>query len=211
MPTCTPARRPSCSRCQRPTSTCQCAWVRPTANQVSVLLLQHPAEVNHAKGSARLLQLSLIDCTCQVGERFDPQALLGDALSHTALLYPATAPTTVPAPPALARTAVRRLVVLDGTWRQSRSLLRLNPWLQRLPRFTLAQPPPSLYLIRQPQAADQRSTLEATCMALGELEARPERYAPLLQAFEGWIGETQRLQTLKAQARLREAGALNPW
>lgn len=207
MTSSTTHRRPCCSRCQRPTSTCLCAWVRPTANRVSVLLLQHPAEVNHAKGSARLLQLSLGDCAWWVGEQFDPHELLGDAMAHTALLYPAATPIAEPAPFAPRETAVRCLVVLDGTWRQSRSLLHLNPWLQQLPRFTLAQPPPSLYLIRKPQAADQRSTLEATCMALGELEARPERYAPLLQAFEGWIGEAQRRQTLKAQARMSEAGA----
>ena len=171
-----------------------------------MLLLQHPAEVNHAKGSARLLQLSLSDCSCRMGEWFDPQELLGDAIAHTALLYPAAAPTADRAPPTLGETAVRRLVVLDGTWRQSRSLLRLNPWLVKLPRFTLAQPPPSLYLIRKPQAPDQRSTLEATCMALSELEARPERYAPLLQAFEGWIGEAQRHQTLRASARPPRVG-----
>ena len=200
-------RRPCCSRCLRPISTCLCRWIRPTANQLSVLLLQHPAEVHHAKGSARLLQLSLSDCVCRVGERFDPDELLGDAAGRTALLYPAAAPTADPAPPALGKTALRRLVVLDGTWRQSRSLLRLNPWLQLLPRFALAQPPPSRYLIRKPQAPEQRSTLEATCMALGELELRPERYAPLLQAFEAWIGEAQRHQTLSTQERPREAGA----
>ena len=32
-----------------------CAWLRPTANAIEVLILQHPLEAHQAKGSARLL------------------------------------------------------------------------------------------------------------------------------------------------------------
>lgn len=178
-----------CSRCQRPLRTCLCHWIKPTVNRVSVLVLQHAAEVHHAKGSARLLTLSLANCICLVGEAFDPLSLPGGPLDDTALLYPAApgAPAEVSA--ANSSAAIRRLVVLDGTWRQSRMLLRQNPWLLGLPRLTLANPPPSLYRIRQPHAPDQRSTLEATCLALGQLELRSAHYAPLLQAFADWTAE----------------------
>jgi DTW domain-containing protein YfiP len=167
---------------------CLCSWIRPTQNQIPVLVLQHPAEAGHAKGSARLLRLSLLDCHCAVGDVFDPEALQGWLSPDTALLYPATHNTArgVESPP-----PIRRLVVLDGTWRQSGQLLRQNPWLQALPRLPLQDPPPSQYGVRKAQRPEQRSTLEATCLALGQLEARPAHYTPLLQAFAGWVHTLQ--------------------
>ncbi len=182
-------RRLLCSQCQRPLRTCLCHWIRPTVNRVSVLVLQHSAEVHHAKGSARLLSLSLTDCSCRMGERFDPIDLLAGSLDGTALLYPAAPGAAAEASAAACSATIHRLVVLDGTWRQSRSLLRQNPWLLQLPRFTLASPPPSLYRIRQPHSPEQRSTLEATCLALGQLESRPAHYEPLVQAFAAWTAD----------------------
>jgi DTW domain-containing protein YfiP len=181
-------------------------------NTVPVLVLQHPAEALHAKGSARLLRLSLSDCQCVMGETFDPQALSPWLAPGAALLYPATPsavptapPDTSPAPAvavtaAAAAAPVRCLVVLDGTWRQSRHLLHLNPWLQALPRLPLHQPPPSQYRVRKAQRPEQRSTLEATCLALGHLEGRPAHYAQLLQGFADWVQALQGLHAAPLRA-----------
>ena len=201
------ARRPLCARCQRPQSHCLCGWVRPTDNRVPLLLLQHPLEVAQAKGSARLLGLSLGQYRCEVGERFDPDALRAWLGSGALLLYPpenadagprggaagearpliARPPAPSLAEPAALPGTPSRLVVLDGTWRKTRKLLHLNPLLQQLPRCPLPALPPSLYAIRKAQRPEQRSTLEAACLALGALEGRPAHYAPLLQAFDGWV------------------------
>lgn len=180
-------------------------------------MLQHPAEAQHAKGSLHLLALSLSNCRCMVGEQFDPLVLGAWLGSGTALLYPAapgaapgasasmaTGPTR-PTRPTGPNGLLRRLVVLDGTWRQSRSLLHLNPSLQPLPRVTLGSLPPAQYRIRKAHQPDQRSTLEATCLALGTLEHRPAHYAPLLLAFEGWIA------ALEAQQALGSGQPLSPW
>lgn len=188
-------RRLTCPRCHRPQPTCLCGWVRPTANQVPVLLLQHPLEVAQAKGSARLLQLSLGACQLEVGECFEPAQLQTWLSKGATLLYPVTAfvPPTKAAPPAASATsspAPTGLVVLDGTWRKTLKMLHLNPLLQALPRCPFpagAALPPSCYGIRKAQRPEHRSTLEATCLALGLLEGRPAHYAPLLQAFEGWV------------------------
>jgi DTW domain-containing protein YfiP len=190
----TPPTQPArlrCSHCQRPLRSCLCAWIRPTDNTTPVLVLQHPAEAVHAKGSVRLLQLSLLRCQCAVGEVFEPQVLADALWPGTALLYPKAPGTAADAAPPPG--AIRRLVVLDGTWRQSRQLLQLNPALLALPRLALNDLPPSLYAARKAQRPDQRSTLEATCLALGQLEAQAARYAPLLLAFAGWV------QTLQAR------------
>ena len=157
---------------------------------MAVLLLQHPLEVAQAKGTARLLRLSLGQCQLEVGECFDVPLLrrwLGDG---AALLYPVTPGASPADAQATTTPAPSCLVVLDGTWRKTRRMLQLNPLLQALPRCPFPDPsmlPPSRYAIRKAQRPGQRSTREATCRALGQLEGRPAHYAPLLQAFDGWV------------------------
>ena len=196
-----------CPHCQRPLRACLCAWVRPTANRLPLLVLQHPQEAGHAKSSLRLLRLSLGACTVQVGAVFDPAALAGwlGTPGSSLLLYPdgplatdaADAPEASAAAgaPSAALPCPERLVLLDGTWRQARALLRQHPQLQQLPRWALPAPAPSRYAIRRAQRPAQRSTLEAACAALGLLEGRPAHYAPLLDAFSAWVA------TLQAQAK----------
>ena len=179
-----------------------------------VLILQHPMEEHQAKGSARLLHLSLPHSRLVVGERFDDAALRAllfapflpeengcdnDRPVRPLLLYPLDDAVLdnrqlSPSQDSITHAAdsVRhRLVVLDGTWRKSRKMLHLNPLLQQLPRFALCNPPASHYAIRKAHRPDQLSTYEATCHALMELEGNAERFAPLLQAFDGFIAQQQ--------------------
>jgi DTW domain-containing protein len=146
-------------------------------------------EVHQAKGSARLLHLSLPGSRLITGESFDPavlQELLDEGKLINLLLYPGNAPdaesATVPTD-----AARIRLVVLDGTWRKSRKMLHLNPALSQLPRLALQAPPPSHYLIRKAHRPDQLSTLEATCLALQQLQGKPGHFEPLLAAFDGFV------------------------
>jgi DTW domain-containing protein YfiP len=159
--------------------------VRPTANAVEVRVLQHPDEAGQAKGSLTLLARSLQRCEVRIGETFGTPPDAG-AEGRTALLYPVT--EVAPGPLAAPGWRPQRLVVLDATWRKSLRLLQLDPALQALPRWPLPAPPPSLYAsLRRAARPGQRSTLEATCLALADIEADAGRYAPLLQAFAGWV------------------------
>lgn len=217
------SRRPHCARCLRPASTCLCRWATATANRVRLLVLQHPQEQHHAKGTVRLLQLSLQQCQVAVatpgadGAGFDPAALaqwlvgaaVGSAVPAQSagctgppvsswLLYPAAPRSALVAGPAeapaqaalpLAQPQALQLVLLDGTWRQSRQLLRHHPALQQLPRWPLptraTQRPPA-YPLRRAHRPEQRSSLEAACHSLALLEGQPARYEPLLAAFTQW-------------------------
>ncbi|MBU4422194.1 MAG: DTW domain-containing protein [Gammaproteobacteria bacterium] len=203
------ASRPRCPACLRPPSACICRWATPVAHRTEVLILQHPLELHEAKGTARLLHLSLPHSRMVTGEQLDPSTLqplltapfeTTDAAHtprHALLLYP-EAPqdaalgiaTPPPLDPAWLPTPERlRLVVLDGTWRKSRKMLHLNPLLQQLPRLPLRQPPTSRYRIRSARQPHQLSTLEATCAALAQLEADPDRFEPLLRAFDGFVAQ----------------------
>ena len=184
-------RRPRCERCGLPVRTCVCALVARVDNEVDVLVLQHPDEADEAKGSARLLRLSLARCRVAVGETFEPDALLalldGD-VSGSALLYPAD--TVVGTPELSTPARPRHLVVLDGTWRKSLRMLHANPLLQTLPRWSIAPPQPARYAaLRKARRPAQLSTLEAACAALAQIEDAPSRYEPLLVAFERFVAD----------------------
>jgi DTW domain-containing protein YfiP len=182
-------RRARCERCALPVSTCLCALVARVDNAVDVLVLQHPDEADEAKGSVRLLRLSLARCRLVVGEVFEPASLLalldGD-VSGSALLYPSDTVEGTSHARKLAQP--RRLVVLDGTWRKSGGMLRANPLLQSLPRWSIEPAEPARYAaLRKARRPGQLSTLEATCAALARIEDAPARYGPLLAAFDRFV------------------------
>ncbi len=187
------ARRPICPTCLRPQTTCICRWIAATPFEASLLILQHPLEVDNAKGSARLLQLCVPGSVMLTGESFDPAVLLSHLHADgrvPLLLYPEqeSAPSALAAQPA---PSAIRLVVLDGTWRKSRKMLHLNPVLAALPRMALRDMPPSHYRIRKAHAPDQLSSFEAASYALGALEGgtAPHKLARLLDAFDGFVAQ----------------------
>ncbi len=210
-------KRVVCADCLRAHSNCICHWVTPVQQPVQVLILQHPMEVHQAKGSARLLHLSLPHSRMVTGEVFDAQVLRdllfapwkeaeqpasaaqSNAVRQAILLYPDTpdsAALSIPAPPRLAADALHdpaqlRLVVLDGTWRKSRKMLYLNPLLQQLPRLPLQHVPASQYRIRKAHKPNQLSTLEATCAALAQLGGNAAPLLPLVSAFDGFVAQQQ--------------------
>ena len=210
------AKRLRCASCGRALSGCICRWIRPTASATEVLILQHPMEVRHAKGSARLLSLSLSNCRIEVAETFEPAKLLqlltapwlagasAQPQKQAILLYPEPPKnaadfrpiqTTSRSEP-FADPAQLRLVVIDASWRKSRKMLYLNPMLQNLSRLQLDQIPVSKYRIRKAQRADQLSTFEATCAALMQLEGFNPAFDALLAGFEGFVEQLAQSQAL---------------
>jgi DTW domain-containing protein YfiP len=171
--------RPRCPRCERPLATCLCATLPapPLAHRTGLLILQHPAEAGHAKSTAAFLTLGLQSARLLRGEVFDATL----AAPGTALLYPGDGDGLAAAP-----AGVGRLILLDGSWRQSRRLLAANPWLAALPRLSLPEQP-GRYAIRRAHRPGQLSTLEAGLHALALLEGGPERFAPLWSAFDAFV------------------------
>ncbi|MCC2970423.1 DTW domain-containing protein [Massilia sp. IC2-476] len=188
-------KRARCATCLRAQSACICRWITRVEPRVALLVLQHPLEVGNAKNSARLLHLSVPGSVLAVGETFDAPAL--DALLHAdgrapVLLYPDTdGDAGLPVPPHFVpQDAGRlRLVVLDATWRKSRKMLYLNPALQTLPQLALREVAPSNYRIRKAHAPHQLSSLEAAALALAQLEGEGVSFQPLLDAFDGFVGQ----------------------
>lgn len=148
---------------------CVCAHVPTLAPPIELVIVRHQAEARRSSGTARLALLALpaarvIECGDDLGAA---AAALGEWLAAapapTALLFPDGGAEGG------AAAEARRLVVLDGTWREARRMLRRLPLLWPLPRLALPAAPPPPLRLRHAPAAESRSTIEAIADALARL------------------------------------------
>ncbi len=164
-----PALPGRCPRCWLVRAYCVCAQVPALAPPVELVIVRHHAEARRSSGTARLALLAipgsgLVECGADLAAA---SAALADRLAAapcpTWLLFPDGGATAAPAPPP------RRLVVLDGTWREVRRMLHRLPALHPLPRLSLPAAPPPPLRLRQAPSSESRSTLEAIADALALL------------------------------------------
>ena len=184
------SRRAECAHCLRPQRTCVCGFASRIETQLDVLILQHPHEVREAKGTGRLLHLSLPRSSLLGGETFDANelrdALFCDGRTPVLLYPPAAGDSCARFVPGAEAAGAIRLVLLDGTWRKSRKMLFCNPLLGTLPRLALEDVPPSAYRIRKSHEPHQLSTLEAAACAIAALEPAADVH-PLLDGFSKFV------------------------
>lgn len=183
--------RDTCERCLRPRPACYCAHLVKIATKTKLVLLQHPREREVAIGTAHMASLCLESSELHVGIDWSKSKELAAALSDPErppiLLYPSTygheARDIVKDPPPGPVT----LVVVDGTWAQTKKVVRVNPMLAALPRYAFVPPQPSEYRIRKEPDAESVSTIEALMHTLSALEGDGEKFEALLKPFRAMI------------------------
>ncbi|HEU4533772.1 MAG TPA: tRNA-uridine aminocarboxypropyltransferase, partial [Polyangiaceae bacterium] len=190
--------RATCGRCRRPASVCYCRHLRTIDTATRVVILQHPRETDVAINTARMAHLCLANSELHVGVRFGGTEVLrrltsGEA-GPVALLYPGPEAVDVERHPPPGPVT---LVALDGTWWQTKKLLRLTPELAALPRYAFAPPAPSEYRIRREPREDYVSTVEALAHVLGAIEGDAARFRAMLEPFRAMVDAQ-----LEHQARL---------
>lgn len=180
--------RPVCMICRRPESVCYCAHVTQIETQTKIVLLQHPRERDKAIGTARMASLCLPNSELHVGIDFENSKeldrVLEQAAGHVALLYPGEDSKEVTRLPAGERLT---LIVVDGTWWQTRKMVRRNSKLASLPRVAFTPERPSEYRIRKEPEDHCVSTIEALMYVLGALEGNVERFTALLAPFRAMV------------------------
>lgn len=182
-----------------------------------IVLLMHPKEHRKAKcTTGRLACLNLANCEIIPGVRFDDEAryraLVDDPGNLAVLLYPGKDALRLdhgglggPQHAGLTLEG-RRLVVflVDATWHCARTIVRLSPSLQRLPRLAIDPAAPSRFTIKRQPAPWCLSTIEAIHELLLALEAAGLDEYPdkdrLLGAFHA-MQDFQVRQTARAVAR----------
>jgi hypothetical protein len=125
--------------------------------------------------------------------------LLADPRRPAALLYPGEGATSLET---LSGDAIT-LVVVDGTWANTRKMVNRNPVLANLPRVAFRPERPSEYRIRREPNEDSVSTIEALMYVLGALEGGTERFESLLLPFRKMIDAQLRHQQAHGTPRTR--------
>ena len=201
-----PLCREECARCSRPLPLCYCAHLPSLATRTRVLVLQHPRERPKAVGTARIARLCLPESEIVVGVDFRSHrgvhAALNDAAHPAILLYPGPDAIDLERTPPRGPTT---LVVIDGTWHQARAMVRANPALAALPRYSLSPPKPSEYRIRRAPQGDFISTIEAMALALGVLEGDRRRFEAMLSPFRAMVDWQLRFAQQIGHGRVRRA------
>jgi DTW domain-containing protein YfiP len=188
-------------------------------NRVFVLILQHPRERGNTLATAELLPALLRHARLVVGLSWPnlSHALGQKAQSgEWAVLYLGS---TCPARLGLSReiialdqhgeppegraalAGIRGIVLLDGTWKEAKTLWWRNPWLLKLRRLVLNPRQKAHYgRVRREPRPEALSTLEAAALALKHLEARPEIERALLDRLDRLINAA--LAPRRAQDRV---------
>ena len=191
-----------CPRCLILVAHCICELVgQPSESQPQIVIVRHHWEAFKSTGTARLAGLALSNLRLLDMTAEDPapvRAALRE-LEDAWLLYPDGSTTSVAAERPVPRP--RALVVLDGTWRQTRKMLRRLPELSRLPRYSLGGGAEAQRRdrLREPPRAGARSTLESIADALAELDS-PERGQRLLELHQGFVERTRLARGQRAAA-----------
>jgi DTW domain-containing protein YfiP len=202
-----------CQRCLLLSAYCICELVGAAeTSEPQVVIVRHQWEAFKSSGTARLAALALgnLRIIDMAFENPEPVRQALSELEDAWLLYPggpatgAAGNTAADGDERTTQSDARRpttLVVLDGTWKQTRKMLRRLPELAHMPRFSLAPTADGdeRDRLREAPRPGARSTLESIAEALGELDS-PERGRRLLELHAAFVTRTRTARGQKPQA-----------
>lgn len=177
--------RELCLRCRRPKAVCWCHAVTPIESRTHVVFIQHPREAKVPISTCRMAHLSLPNSELHVTTTAVGIPALERLCTEpgVAVLFPSENATDVSAlsePP-------KKLIVVDGTWSNAKKVVEKCPLLSTLPRLKFFPDKPGNYRIRKEPEAHCLATIEATAFVLERLEHAPERFTPILSAFDAMV------------------------
>jgi DTW domain-containing protein len=160
-----------CRRCRRPRRDCYCSLIAAFDSDPRFVILTQPREAKHPFGTGRMAHLCLRNSLHLEGVDFSEDERVNDELhrpdSFPLLLYPGTDSINLSRQTRAERQelipAGRKLavIVLDGTWKSVRKMIRLSQNLATLPKVCFEPPSPSDYRIRCQPLPHCYSTIEA--------------------------------------------------
>ncbi|WP_420589675.1 tRNA-uridine aminocarboxypropyltransferase [Bacterioplanoides sp.] len=189
-------KRALCTKCNRPVKVCVCDALVEIEAPLELIIWQDPTEAKHKLSTAPLLHLNITNSRLLIADELNPEEVFSSTdLSECALLYPLENGQQLQAGQ---QTRIKKLLVLDGTWKKVRRLFHLNAWLKDLPYIQLTPESLSRYAIRKSPRADGLSTIEATVAALSLIDNGRD-YQPVLNVLERMVELQQ--QNMPAQLK----------
>ncbi len=193
---------PKCPDCWRVKNLCLCSEIKSHTTRVQVLILQHPQEARNPLTSARLASRTLKDSVHKVGLNWRSlSAALGSPTESKdwAVLFLGTLKNSEKLPKVpfqvvtqkgtpVNQDSIKGIVILDGNWKQSKTLWWRNPWLLKLKRIILNPQTPSDWgsLRKQPRP-ECLSSIESLSFTLQHLNETPKVYKALDTIFQKHI------------------------
>ncbi len=205
----TPRPRP-CQGCGYPQIGCLCAELPKLPARTKILVLQHPQESRKFYGTARMLAATVEGAKLKVGLSWrslanawsDPNTRLDP--KRWAVLYVGTTKTFKGSDNRAPRllgvkspsdTPLEGVVILDGNWKQAKTLWWRNPWLLRLTHLAVKREKPSDYTtVRRQPRKECLATIEAAAEVLRHLERSPETAEALDQLFVEAVDRANQLK-----------------
>lgn len=192
-------RQRRCDGCRLPPELCVCGQLPLIDNQFRVHIVVHFREWNKSTNTARIAARMLRSCRVLI--RGGPSPTLGrDVDRELALIPPASALLLYPRDDATALDQVPpsplidTLIVPDGTWSQTRRLVRRHAAFQHVQAVHLGAPTTE-YRLRRGVHPGTCCTLEAIAAALGVLES-PALTLQMMQALQLWQHRTLQVRGL---------------
>lgn len=178
-------RAPRCSGCRQLPKCCLCSLLEPMEIRTKLVLVVHAIEFTRPTNTGRyagpklgahIAVRGLKDVPCDLGE-------LNPATS--AVLFPTDDAELI----SECDTPIETLIVPDGSWAQTRRMVRRQPPLPELRAVRLPPGPASIYALRNAASRDHLCTLEAIARALRVLEAErgPAVEEALLKIVESCV------------------------
>lgn len=169
-----------CKRCLILEKWCVCG-VLPTVNtRTEVVIVRHERESWKSTGTARIAELAMPKLRIiEYREDAEPAlSALPAEVQGAHLLFPTDSTTPF--------TEVKKIILIDGTWRQTRKMYGKLPPLHAVPRLALPEKQTRVLRLRESKFEAGRSTLEAIAEAI-ELIEGPEAAVPLFALHSTYV------------------------
>jgi DTW domain-containing protein len=176
-----------------------CDLIPTVQTSIEVVIVRHRIEFWRTSGTGRIAALALGHCRIvQLEDDFDAVNAELEELTDAWLLYPDGSKSSLEATGA--RSSPSRLVVLDGSWRQARRMLKRLPALWLLPRLSLPDKPHPPPRLRTGRSARERSTLESIADAMLPLEGEEASQA-LYRVHDLFVERSLRMRGRRGSSR----------
>ncbi|MGH4119551.1 tRNA-uridine aminocarboxypropyltransferase [Clostridium sp.] len=156
----------SCDKCGLPKITCICDSAPKISTSARIWILSTERELYRPSNTARLLKLVNLDST----EIFlwkrtkNPEKLienLNNEIYDSYLVFPVEDKTKCGKLKYKSTGKIPAFVLIDGTWKEARKILRKSDYLNKLPRISLQPNFKSHYDLRKGAAEGDLCTIEA--------------------------------------------------
>ena len=161
----------SCNKCGLPVITCICDKAPKIKTSARIWILSTERELYRPSNTARLLTLINPDSTeIFLWERTRKPDKLIEAINDekydTYLVFPVEEETQIIKAQCKSIGKVPAFILIDGTWKEARKILRKSDYLNKLPRISLQPNFKSQYDLRKGAAEGNLCTIEAAVEVL---------------------------------------------